>query len=206
MAAFLGPILGGLASGAAGGLFSKFGTKQRDTTPKFQKQLIDQLLQGLQGQGPLASMFQTDQGAFQTSVADPLLQQFQQQTAPEIQQKFIASGQQRGTPLESSLTRAGTDVQSKINELFLPFQQGAQNRQQQAIQQLLGFSPSSETDITPFGGAAAGFLQSGGIENIIKQLTTSGGGGAQGGLGNLFGGTSGSVLEAAGLPRQGFFS
>jgi hypothetical protein len=173
---FLGPLLSGGASALLGGLFAGKGTKEKQIQPQrepFQRELIDQLLQGLQGQGPLANLFQADAGAFQQGVVDPLLQQFQTQTAPGIQQKFIQSGQQRGTPLESSLARAGLDVQGQINQQFLPFQQGAQNRQQEAIKQLLGLSPlqpTTQTDITGFGGALRGLDQSGAIPKFLEQL------------------------------------
>lgn len=179
MTAFLGPLLAGGASAGVSALFNKFGSQQKTPkTPKFQRQLIDQLLQGLQGGGPFASLFQADIGAFQKSVSDPLQQQFRDVTAPGIQQSFISSGQQRGTPLESALGRAGLDVQQDINKLFLPFQQGAQTRQQDAISRILGFqTPQSQTQLTPFGAGAAGLAQSGSIEELIKQLTQSGGGG-----------------------------
>jgi hypothetical protein len=171
-AAILGPILSGGASALVGGLLSKGGTKQKTIPrPRFQTQLIDQLLQGLQGSGPLANLFQADPSAFQRSVVDPLLQQFQSQTAPGIQQRFISQGQQRGTPLESALTRAGTDVQGQINQLFLPFQQGAQQNQLSAIAQLLGIQPEQQqTQITGFGGALSGLSASGAIPNLIEQL------------------------------------
>lgn len=179
---FLGPLISGGASAVLGGLFSGKGTKQKTKTRErepFQRELIDQLLQGLQGQGPLANLFQTDQDAFQKSIADPLLQQFQSQTAPGIQQKFIQQGQQRGTPIESALARAGLDVQGQINQQFLPFQQDALNRQQNAVNQLLGLpapQQTTQTQFTPLGGAIGGLTGSGDIQDFLRQLLGPGSG------------------------------
>lgn len=188
MTAFLGPIFKGAASAGLGALASRGFRQKRVKPPKFQRELVDQLLQGLQGEGPFAQLFQADQEAFQRGVSDPLLQQFREQTAPQIQQRFIAEGQQRGTPLESALTRAGVDVQSNINRQFLPFQQGAQNRQQQAINQLLGIKQQMQSQVTPFGGALAGILGSGAVGDISEQI------------GDLFSGSQGGVAQ--GQPAQ----
>lgn len=172
MAAFLPAIASAATSALIGHLLSSGGTKQEPVQREaFQRQLIDQILQGVQGEGPFANLFQADQGVFQQSIVDPLLQQFQTQTAPGIQQRFIASGQQRGTPLETALARGGLNVQNDINKLFLPFQQGAQNRQSSAINQLLGLpSPGTQSSITPLGGALAGLQSSNAIPDLIQSL------------------------------------
>jgi hypothetical protein len=173
---FLGSLGTGAASALVGGLLQGLGSKKKTKQPQlpgFQRETIDQLLAGLKGQGPLANLFQSDAGAFQSSVVDPLLSQFQTQTAPAIQQRFISQGQQRGSPLNTALSQAGTDVQSQINQLFLPFQQQGQQNQLAAISKLLGVNvpqPTESTQLTPFGGALAGFSQSGELPNIIESL------------------------------------
>lgn len=118
--------------------------ERRSPIEKRQKQLIDQILGSLTGEGPLSDLFQADDAAFQRSVVDPSMQRFRDRIAPQIQQQFIASGQQRGTGLEDTLTRAGVDLQSNIDQLFLPFMQGAQNRKLGAIGNILG-QPAGRT-------------------------------------------------------------
>lgn len=180
--------------------------KQPGQLPGAQQDLIDQLLLGLTaGQGPFANLFGGGAEAFQTSIADPLLQQFQQQTAPAIQQKFIAEGQQRGTPLESALTRAGTDVQSQIDKLFLPFQQQQQQNVLSAIGSILGLKfPGA--DLSPTGGFFAGLQGSGAIPDLVASLLNPG---TQQQQGTDFSGaglfrTGQESLPQAGLFRKGF--
>lgn len=206
MGAFIPALVSSALSAATGGLLaSGVGSKRVDRTPKFQRELIDQILQGLQGQGPFAGLFQADEAAFQKSIADPLLQQFKTQTAPNIQQSFIASGQQRGTPLESSLARAGLDVQGQINQQFLDFQKGAQDRQFQGIKQALSFKPDIQQQLTPFGGVLRGLAGSGDVNALVKSLLQSLSGG--GGTGNVLAGASVRSGAPAGVStgtRRGF--
>ena len=195
-AAAIPAIIGALTAGK--------GTNQRDITPKFQTDLINQLLSGIKGEGPLASLFGTDINAFQTSVSDPLQNIFQKQIAPGIQQASIASGQQRGTPLESQLARAGVDVQGGINQLFLPFQQQGQQNMQDVIGKILGFSPQTQTSPDALGGALRGLGQSGALPNLIQQIFGGGGGGTDFGGGISRSGNAPQSNFGGDITRKGF--
>jgi len=175
MTAILPAVASAATSAILGSVLSGSGTKTKKQKPeKFQREIIDQLLAGLQGGGPFADLFSTDPQAFKTSVSDPLMQQFSDITAPGIQQRFIASGQHLGTPIETALSRAGTDVQSQINQLFLPFLQGQQQRSLSGIQSLLGIgAPQVTSSPTALGGALSGLASSGQVPNIISGLLGS---------------------------------
>ena len=135
---FWGPIAnmaGGVLSGGLSGLFGRE-NKQTPMQGK-QQELVDQLLASLQGGGPFSGLFNMDENAFQKSFVDPMKQKFQSQIAPQIQQSFIADGQQRGTGMQGNLTRAGVDMDQLLNEYYAQMQEGAMNRQSGAMGNIL---------------------------------------------------------------------
>lgn len=107
---------------------------------KKQTGMLDMILDALKGEGPLAGMLQGDENAFNKSIVEPMMSTFQNQVAPNIQQGFISNRLQGGTGLNDALARAGVDLQSQINQQYLPFQQGASNRMMQMLQAGLGFN------------------------------------------------------------------
>jgi len=128
-----------------------------------QQELVDQLLASLGGQGPYSNLFNVDENTFQKSYVDPMKQKFESQIAPQIQESYITSGQQRGTSLDDTLTRAGVDMDQLLNQQYAQMQQGAQNRQATAMGSILGMQPGAQDAQSP-GSAAqegiAGFLSS----------------------------------------------
>lgn len=125
------------AAGSVGsGLLSKSPAETK--TQKQKRKLVDDLIASLSGEGSFNDLFEMDDAAFQKSFIDPAKSRFETQIAPSIQQSFIASGQHRGTGLEDSLTRAGVDMDQLLNEQFMNFQQGAQNRKSNVLGSILG--------------------------------------------------------------------
>ncbi len=160
-----------------GGLLGSKKSKDKQTTTQQYKptrldnqksNLIDQLLSSVNGQGPFNDLFNTDENAFQTSFVEPAKAMFNNQIAPQIQQQYIANGQQRGTGLEDTLTRAGVDLDSMLNSSYLDFQNQGKDRMSQMINQVLGAggTPGGTTQTTTGGrkeGAGdifSGYLQS----------------------------------------------
>jgi len=165
-------ILSALTAGASA-LGGGFGRKQETPREVQKRELIDELLSGVKGQGSFKDLFSADESAFQKSFVDPSKSRFSNQIAPQIQQGFIESGQQRGTGLEDTLTRAGVDLDQMLNEHYMNFQQGVQNRQLGGINAFLG---QPDTTGQTFGqGAMQGLLgytsgggASGSIDNILR--------------------------------------
>jgi len=192
------PIIGGL-----------LGRKKQKETPiqRHQRSTIDQILQGVQGQGPLAGLFQGDEEAFDKSYVQPALSMFQNQIAPQIQQSYIAEGQQRGSGLEDTLARAGVDLEQMLAQQYGQFQQGAQNRAIQALGGTLGAGPGfqGQGERSPFIESLAGTLGTPGFQDeltsILKYFSGQQGDSSQqgvsSGVGNQFG-------TAALLSRRGF--
>jgi len=132
-----GPPLLQAGASALGGALSGSGNRETKTQ-RTQRKLVDQLLASLSGEGPFADLYNTDEDAFQKSFVDPATSMFRNRIAPQIQQQYIASGQQRGTGLDDQLLRAGVELDELLNSHLLNFQQGAQNRQQNTIGSILG--------------------------------------------------------------------
>jgi len=78
----------GTAIGAAGGAIAGgiLGRENKETPMQAkQRELVDQLLSSLNGQGPYSNMFNVDNASFQKSFIDPMKQKFNSQIAPQIQ-------------------------------------------------------------------------------------------------------------------------
>jgi len=151
----------GAGVGALGSLFGG-GLSRRKTQPTEtpmqakQRELVDQLLSSLSGEGPYADLFKADDATFQRSYVDPAKARFRTQTAPMIQQAAIAGGQQRGSGLEDTLTRAGVDMDMLLNQQYGQMQEAAQQRQQSMIGNILGMGPGAPVrqPSQSFGSAA----------------------------------------------------
>lgn len=126
---------------------------------KRKTKLIDDLLQSLKGQGSFSNLFNASDEDFQKSFVNPAKQMFNSQIAPQIQQSYIASGQQRGTGLDDTLQRAGVDLDQMLNQQYYNYKQDAMNRQQDVIGRILGTSMSSGQ---PGQSASNAAMQAGG--------------------------------------------
>lgn len=166
-------ISSGISAGGniLGGMLGNPGD-QETRMQRNQRKLIDQLLGSLNGGGKYGDLYSADIESFNKGVRDPMMSTFRNRTAPQIQQEFIASGQQRGTGLEDSLTRAGVDMDSLINQHLMNYQENAQNRKQNTISSILGAGSGAANPIS-MGQAAAqgagGFLTSDNFTNMVSQ-------------------------------------
>ena len=165
----------GAAGSAAGGYFSGAGNANKETKmQRTQRKLVDQLIASLGGDGPFSDLYNFDEDVFNKSFVEPAQAKFRNQIAPQIQQQFIASGQQRGTGLDDTLTRAGVDLDSMLNQYMYQAQNDAQNRKQNTISNIL--SQGSGAPNTPTAGQDAlsgfgGFLSGETLPNLLKQFT-----------------------------------
>jgi phage tail tape-measure protein len=147
----IGAGVGGLVGAAAGGLA---GRKSKETPmQKKQRELVDELIGSLHGEGPYSDLFTANQADFERSFAEPARARFRNQTSPMIQQSYIAGGQQRSTGLEDKLARAGVDMDQLLNESYMDYVNAAQNRQANAFGQILGQGAGARGDIG-YGQAA----------------------------------------------------
>jgi len=160
---------GSIGSGYLAGRSSGKETK----TQKSQRKLIDQLISSLGGEGPFSGLFATDEAAFQKSFVDPAKAMFTNQIAPQIQQSFIAGGQQRGTGLDDQLLRAGVDLDSLLNQNYLQFQNQGKDRMQGTIGKILGGGSGGTQGMSSgqaLGSAGAGYLSSPAFTDTIASL------------------------------------
>jgi len=159
---------------AAGSYLSGKGSARKETKmQKTQRHLIDKLIASLTGNGPFSDLFSSDENAFQKSFVEPAQAMFRNQIAPQIQQQYIASGQQRGTGLDDTLTRAGVDLDALLNQHMYQFQQDALNRKQNTIGNILGAvsgAPNETSGSQDFMSGLSGSLNSKGFSDNFANL------------------------------------
>jgi len=155
-----GPPL--IAAGASY-LSGKGSASNESKMQRTQRKLVDQLISSLSGSGPFADLYNKDENVFQKSFVDPAQAMFRNQIAPQIQQQYIASGQQRGTGLDDQLLRAGVDLDSMLNQQLYQFNNDALSRKQNSINAILGSgsgaqnTPSSAQNVmSGLGGYLSG--------------------------------------------------
>lgn len=170
-----GPPLASAVASIGSGLLTKGG----NTETKRQKQsrrVADELLASIKGDGPYSSLFNADESAFQKSFVEPAMSRFRNQIAPQIQQQYIASGQQRGTGLDDQLLRAGVELDQLLNENYLKFQQGAQDRMGNTLNAIVGQSagaPNPMSAMEALGQSTAGYLTSPDFGGTLKDIFKS---------------------------------
>lgn len=163
------------AASIGGGILSS-GSKETKTQ-KSQRNLIDDMISSLKGEGSFNDLFKTDENAFQKSFVDPAKSIFNNQIAPSIQQRYVGSGQQGSSSLNDSLLRAGVDLDQLLNQQYMDFMNQGLNRQQNAMGQVLGASAGAQTP--GFGQRAAestgGYLSSDSFSKLLNSFQTDAG-------------------------------
>jgi len=140
---------------------------------KMRRELLDEILASIRGEGEFSDLFNLDEDAFQKSFVDPAKARFRNQISPQIQQSFIASGQHRGTGLDDTLTRAGVDMDQLLNEQYMNFLQQGQNRKANALNSILGMSEGVQPGLSTgekLRESAAGFLTGEGFGESMDQI------------------------------------
>ncbi len=162
------------AAGSIGGGYLAGRNSGQETKMERQKRkLVDQLLSSLSGEGPYSDLYNFDEDVFNRSFKEPALATFRNQISPQIQQQFIASGQQRGTGLDDQLLRAGVDLDQLLNSHMASMQEGAQNRKQNALSAILGVGAGGTQNMgsgQALGQAASGYLSSDAFSNSISNI------------------------------------
>lgn len=159
------------ALGSIGGGFLASRGNRETKIQRKQRKLIDQLLASLQGNGPYSSLFNRDFDTFQKSYVDPAKHMFKSQIAPQIQQSYISGGQQRGTGLDDTLTRAGVDLDQMLNQAFMDYINTGDKMKLDVINNILGAGSGAPPQMSTgdaFAQGAAGFLSSDAFSDFVK--------------------------------------
>lgn len=192
-----GPALIGAAGSIAGGALSGAGAANPETKmQKTTRKLVDKLIASLNGKGPYSDLFNTDENTFQKSFVEPAQARFRNQIAPQIQQQYIQSGQQRGTGLDDQLLRAGVDLDAMLNQHMYNFQQDAMNRKQNSINAILGAgagAPNRPTGTQDIMSSISGYLSSPGFADTASSLFK-----------NPQSSTAPAIAPNTAAPRKGF--
>lgn len=168
------PAAIGAAGSIGGGLLAGSGSKE-SRMQRTQRKLVDKLLGSLDGSGPYSDLFSYDEGTFQKSFVEPAMSRFRNQIAPQIQQQYIQSGQQRGTGLDDQLLRAGVDLDSLLNQYMFQAQESAKQRGAGAISNVFGVqgAPAQSSFGQNLGQATAGYLASPAFAEFVKSYSPS---------------------------------
>lgn len=164
-----GTLIGGLIGGAAGGFFGDRGKPTQRQTQ--QQELIDQLLASLKGGGQYSDLFNMDENAFQKSYVEPAKAMFRNQIAPQIQQQYIAAGQQRGTGIEDTLSRAGVEMDQLLNQQYAQMQQQAQERKLNAMNYILSSGGGQQEPLSGWQAAGQGVAGYMGSDRFGKDIS-----------------------------------
>lgn len=156
------PALIGAGGAIASALINRRQSKETPIQER-QRQLIDDLLESVKGRGSFSDLFSYSERDFEKNFLEPAKDQFRNQIAPQIQQQYIASGQQRSTGLEDTLARAGVNLDNMLNQYRFQQQQQAQNRQLSALERILG---------QPKGGEEGQGFLSAGLEGLTGYLSS----------------------------------
>src|SRR5687768_5701295 len=190
-----GPPL--IAAGASW-LSGKGSAPKETKMQKTQRKLVDRLITSLGGQGEFSDLFNFDQDLFTKSFIEPAQAKFRNQIAPQIQQQYIASGQQRGTGLDDTLTRAGVDLDSMLNQYMFQAQENAMGRKQNALNSILGMGSGAGNETTGmqdiFSGLS-GYLSSDNFTDQFSNFLKPTANATQG---------ASSTASTASPPRKGF--
>ncbi len=169
------PIIAAAISAAGsigGGILGKQGS-QETKTQKQQRELVDDLIASLKGGGSYNDLFSSDYETFQKSYVEPAKSLFKNQIAPQIQQQYIATGQQGGSGLEDQLLRAGVDMDQLLNQQYGQFQENALNRKYNAMNSILSQgsgAPNAQTTGQAAAQVGAGYLSSEGFQTNLDSI------------------------------------
>lgn len=145
----VGAAAGGLIGGAAGlfgfGKGKKSKIKEHQNFSPEQQSLIDELVEGARSGNQnamqyLNSILSEEEGAFE-DYERPFKQQFEQETVPNILERFSGAGARSSSAIGHRLAQAGKELSGNLAS------QRA-NLKQNAIQQLMGFTNTALTKKT----------------------------------------------------------
>jgi len=168
---FTAILAGGISSLSS--VLSGVGSNKQTPDQKRKNQLLDELMASLQGYGPYSDLFNLDQAAFQQSYVDPMKQLFSSQFAPKIQQSYIAGGQQRGSGVQDTLTRAGVNMDQLLNQQYASMLQGVQQNKLNALSGMLSTNTGEQASVSPWermAQGAGGFLASDQFGDLFDQM------------------------------------
>lgn len=177
---FMIPALISAAASIGGGYLASKGSEQNESKGERRKRkLLDELINSLDGNGKYSDLYNNSDELFQRSFVEPAKQRFNNQIAPQIQQQYIASGQQRSSGMDDQLLRAGVDLNSELDKYAYQNNQDAMNRKQNTINSILGAgtgAPANPTSSQHWMNAASGYLSSDAFKNSVSGIGAGGGG------------------------------
>ncbi len=94
------------------------------------------------------------QSAFQKGVVDPMMQTYEQQTVPALQQRFVDADAGSSSAMNQALASSAQDLTTSLGAQYLPFMQGQQQNTLTALGQQAGMAGQKTFQPTQTGGLA----------------------------------------------------
>lgn len=158
LAPFIPAIIAGVATIASSYVASKATgkspkNKQLSTQTKSQQEMAKIIEQAIKNkEGPLAGLFKDfDVKDFEKGISEPALKHFTERILPQLQEKFVASGQAGSPGAAREIGRAGQDLEGQLAGLLFNAQQQHKLGADKNLLSLLGIhqNPASENIHTP---------------------------------------------------------
>lgn len=138
-----GALAGGIFGGGAG-LFGGKKKKKRSSLDKNQKRLNQQQYQGLEGEGPLADLYNYDpemaNEVFDKTVVNPSYRKFKEELVPGITGQFRNQGLMTSSYAGDAISKLARDVQENLDaqrsQYLYGEQKDARNAKRAAVENL----------------------------------------------------------------------
>lgn len=112
------------------------------------------------------------QAGFQKGVVDPMMQIYEQQTVPALQQRFVDANASSSSAMNQALGQSAQDLTTSLGSQYLPYMQGQQQNTLQALNQVGGLA--GQQTYQPY-------QQQGALPALLQGLGTAGAGSLAGG-------------------------
>ncbi len=107
------------------------------------------------------------QSGFQKGVVDPMLQTYEQQVVPALQQRFVDANASSSSAMNQALGQSAQDLTTSLGAQYLPYMQGQQQNTLQALSQVGGLAGQQTSQP---------YQQQGALPALFQGLGTAGAG------------------------------
>lgn len=171
-----GPV-GGAIGGVVGGIAGLFGggkkkKKKLSSLDKRQQKLNEQQHQAIQGEGPLADLYNYDPEAankvFDQNIANPAYRKFQEDVIPGITGQFRSNGLMNSSYAGDAISKLARDVQENLNSQRTQYLYGEQKEAQNAKRNAVEGLQNRQTFAYDKNNSGGGGFD---INNVLGSIT-----------------------------------
>lgn len=166
-----GAAIGGLIGGAGGLFGGRRRRKKRSSLDKNQRLINDQQFQALQGQGPMADLYNYDPDmanqVFDQNISRPAYRNFQENLVPSITGQFRNNGLMNSSYAGDALARIARDVQEGLDAQRSQYLYGQQQDSMNARRNAMENFQNRQNFAYDVGAQQGGFN----IDTVLNSIT-----------------------------------